>query len=383
MVAASSRHLVRAGGLFALTLLLLAALAAKISAAFAPATRSYSLNVSVEQGFEGLAAGSAVLLGGIHVGIIERITSTVEAHTVRFTVHERYQLFPNALIRKDAAITGNGGTLFITSLGSLDDSLPADQPLTLIAPSSGAATAMGPRAAASIASLQRHAKHANPQLVAMSETIRESFEELRHTLTGLGVITPEVLDLPGDFNRLKTELKAFTPPKAIEATTNTLRTRFDAIKLHARAIQSAVEHRTAHIEHARAVAEESVALAKALFAQFKQDAPHATNMLQRAKAQGVLAGGQLSRLTSSIIQEGVLALSVTPNNESWSRRQLLEATEDVLYASTSLQQSTAFLDALAATNADAATTAAVLEQSLLLLNAHLHTLFELLTNATP
>ena len=383
MAAPSSRHLVRAGGLFAMLLLLLAVLAARVPAAFAPATHAYALSVSVEQGLVGLRAGSTVLLGGIDVGKVERITSTVESHEVHFTVDQRYPLFANALIRKDVAITGTGGTLFITSLGSHDHPLAADEPLSLIASGSGAAAALGPRAAASIASLQIHASHAGPRLIAMNETIRSSIDEMRSTLTGLGTMTPELHHLPDDLDRLKAELKKFTPPEIIESTATLLRTRLDAIKLHARAMQVATDQRRVEVENAMEVAKESLALAKSLLARFKRIAPHATATLQRAKAQSVLAGGQLSRLTSSIIQEGLLAIFVKPNNTSWSQRQALEATEDVLQASTSLQQSTAFLDALATSNADAETTMAVLEQSLSLLNKHLERLFELLTNAAP
>jgi ABC-type transporter Mla subunit MlaD len=390
MAVPRTRNLVRTGGIVTAMLILAGVLTARLPATLAPASHSYNIEAPIIYGADGISVGSKVLLGGIPLGVVESVvpvldeaSNTPQAHALHFSLDARYPLYADANIRKEAAITGAGGTLYIADLGSPTHPISVEDPLALEEGSTGMATAFGPRAASSISSLRVSVAHATPAISAMSEEFRSSTEEISATLDGLRPISPNPEMLREDWGAVKKETELLVSQKVIAAHVERLQDRFQILKERAKAIEFAIDERRKTIDHTIVTAKESVAAAETIIARVKQIAPESIASLQRAKAQTTLAGGQLSRLTSAILSEGVRALTVVPNKASWSERQLLESVEDVLLASTSLKQTTMLLEALAKNHPDAATTNAALEQSLRLLNAHLSTLFDLLTSEMP
>lgn len=376
------------GGLFLLGAILSATAMAAIPKWFAPPERTFVALATVEQGTTGLAVGSSVLVGGIPAGRVEAILrtsgTTAEAIEIHFALQTRFPLHADAIIRKEADITGTGGTLYVADLGTPARPFSGDVPTLPLTPApGGAATVVGPRAAASIARIQARGSH----LGSVAPTIGPKIESLVAAITSdidhlkSKPLAIDAEELKEQWAALQTQFKALGDS---EASFEVVQANVETIREDALELQEAFDHASASIDIVVADAKQAIAATTDIVNQIKILIPEVQASWDGTIARTVLAGGQLSRLKSSLFQSGLRALVFKPDEASWSRRQLLEAIEDVVLATISLRQASATLEELANRHPDIASALhKTLDNDLSHLTDRLGQLYDLFVREAP
>jgi hypothetical protein len=349
----------------------------------------YVCSTSIGSGVGGIIPGSYVLVGGIEYGQITAVNTVLDPIThdpieieIHFDLDSSIPVRMDAIIRKYVGVSGTNGTLNFADLGTPTHSFePGDRrDIPLSAAASGVEALLGVRASSHAlqtqylvelfsANIQNAVERSKNQILGFQAAVENLQHRIPSDVDGWeGVVNGLIAKSPEWSMRLQKIAQAFSDIQLafdpIATFMNWLKTEasrrlarsVNEVEISRHNLMKAKEHvddLESQITSLTRGAQQSISLAEKTIAQIQTLVPEVRDSIQRTLARSSLAGGQLSRLQSSFLSTGLDAIFHSPNDASWSRRQLLESVEDTLLAITSLQQASLALESFASTHAEA------------------------------
>ena len=392
-----------------------------------PSTTAYVCSTSIATSVGGIAPGSQVLVGGIPSGQVTSVNTVFDTRNgtpseieIHFDLDSTIPIRMDAVVRKYVGISGTNGSLNFDNLGTpasaFEEGQRRDLPLTAAA--SGPRAFIGARAASNTRKIQvlaevfsKNLRNASTRTEDQIDTIEAYINILLQNIphdiedwkATVSRITSRIPEWSGKWNSI---VKAFDlVQSALDPVRTFIRWARDEAAMSMAGSMNNLRLARSHTQDIRddfltlekriaqlqTLGTESITVGEETLEKIQELVPEARSSLQRAFARGTLAGGQLSRLQSSLLTTGITALMYTEDDASWNRRELLESVEDAIRGATALKQASIAIEGFTAAHPDALKQSPRLAELLadnvdaqiVELNQKLRTLYEFVLRQAP
>ena len=384
--APTSKQLRRLGAVVIALIIGLGYTASKIPEWLRPDSLKWAVTIPVTNGADGIAIGSAVLLGGIPQGRVTKIRD-IEGNQegppnfrnliwIEFELNQEITLARNAVIRLGSSTAGNMGFLDIKFPGSPAHLFKSGEERVIAiaqtsppgGPMSGIIGRTNGELISQITSgMQKVADDAEKRKRIIESDFRSTQTMIKQMEIGMGddvtQITGKVQAIIARYRMIfemipRIRLEALRLQQQVDYDSQDLRADLerwrhrltlidvdiDPAREDVRDMQEFADQLEPRLKAVALDLQSAMADADSIAIRTRALAPEISKGLNRTTARMVLAGGQLKRAMNDLLPLAIEAITIRPDRNSESQRLLLESTNDVVLAGMQLRDAARFLE---------------------------------------